>query len=373
MSFPSFRILLLLSMVSLSFAHQAQTPSNVEAAEYEPNSDRWFVSNGNSILVTADEGESWSVFGDGGATHGMEVLGTTLFAIQSNVIRAFDVVTGEQLGSLSPGGVNSFLNGMGSESGPFGDLLVVSDFAEGSLLRIDVSDPTDMVASTLVANTGTTPNGVTIQNGVATVVNWGNNADILQVDVATGEVTTLIDGTGLGFCDGVDWANGSLIVSSWNPQRISRFTPNATTPTGWDVETLVQGAPLDNPADLSVNSNGDRYAVACSGNSTVYFGDLPTVSAVQGVKAPSIQASLTANGVLVQTDVAGRWTVRGYDVTGRLLGASDDLHHSAGEQNWTFEDMGDWVSRSTFLEMHFAASGYGAEMWTTILKRAPLR
>ena len=372
MSFPSFRILSLLSMVSLALTHQAQTPSNVEAAEYEPNSDRWFVSNGNSILVTADEGESWSVFGDGGATHGMEVLGTTLFAIQSNVIRAFDVVTGEQLGSLSPGGVG-FLNGMGSESGPFGDLLVVSDFAEGRLLRIDVSDPTDMVASTLVSNTGTTPNGVTILNGVATVVNWGNNADILQVDVATGEVTTLIDGTGLGFCDGVDWANGSLIVSSWNPQRISRFTPNAAAPTGWDVETMVQGAPLDNPADLSVNSSGDRYAVACSGNSTVYFGDLPTVSAVQGLKAPSIQASLTANGVLVLTDVAGHWTVRGYDVTGRLLGASDALHQSAGEQNWTFDDMGDWVSRSTFLEMHFDASGYGTDTWTTTLKRPPLR
>ena len=63
MSFPSFRILLLLSMVSLSFAHQAQTPSNVEAAEYEPNSDRWFVSNGNSILVTADEGDSGASLG----------------------------------------------------------------------------------------------------------------------------------------------------------------------------------------------------------------------------------------------------------------------------------------------------------------------
>ena len=140
--------LFLLTLASLAVSSLlAQTPSNVEAAEHEPNSDRWFVSNGNSILVTADEGESWSVFGDGGATHGMEVLGTTLFAIQSNVIRAFDVVTGEQLGSLSPAGVG-FLNGMGSESGPFGDLLVVSDFAEGSLLRIDVSDPTDMVAST---------------------------------------------------------------------------------------------------------------------------------------------------------------------------------------------------------------------------------
>ena len=93
----------------------------------------------------------------------------------------------------------------------------------------------------------------------------------------------------------------------------------------------------------------------------------------KGSKRPSIQASLTAKGILVHTEAAGHWTVRGYDVTGRLLGASDALHHSAGEQNWTFDDMGDWVSRSTFLEMHFEVSGYGAETWTTTLKRAPLR
>ncbi|MEC7694515.1 MAG: hypothetical protein VX446_08985, partial [Bacteroidota bacterium] len=93
----------------------AQTPSSVEAAEYEPNSDRWLVSNGSSILVTADEGASWNTFGSGGANYGMEVLGSTLFAIQSNVIRAYDVVTGEELGSVAPAGVG-FLNGMGSES-----------------------------------------------------------------------------------------------------------------------------------------------------------------------------------------------------------------------------------------------------------------
>ena len=180
----------------------AQTPSSVEAAEYEPNSDRWLVSNGSSILVTADEGASWSTFGSGGANYGMEVLGSTLFAIQSNVIRAYDVVTGEELGSVAPAGVG-FLNGMGSESTAEGDVLVVSDFSAGRLLKVDVSDPTNMVATTLVSNTGTTPNGVTIQDGVATVVNWYGNADILQVDLATGALTTLIDGTGLGNCDGV--------------------------------------------------------------------------------------------------------------------------------------------------------------------------
>ena len=51
----------------------------------------------------------------------------------------------------------------------------------------------------LVENTGTTPNGVVIDadGSRAVVVNWGGNADILGVDIATGEVTTLVDGSGL--------------------------------------------------------------------------------------------------------------------------------------------------------------------------------
>ena len=64
-----------------------QTLTSIEAVEYEPNSDRWVVSNGSSMLVTADEGVTWSTFGSGGATHGMEVVGSTLFAIQNNVLR----------------------------------------------------------------------------------------------------------------------------------------------------------------------------------------------------------------------------------------------------------------------------------------------
>ena len=89
---------LILSLMATCWmcAHaHAQTPTSVEAAEYDPNSDRWFVSNGSSILATSDLGESWTVFGNGGATHGMEVLGSTLFVIQNNVIRAYDVVSGE--------------------------------------------------------------------------------------------------------------------------------------------------------------------------------------------------------------------------------------------------------------------------------------
>ena len=151
---------------------------------------------------------------------------------------------------------------MGSESTAEGDVLVVSDFSAGRLLKIDVSDPANMVATTLVSNTGTTPNGITVKDGVATVVNWYGNADILQVDLATGELTTLVDGTGLGNCDGVDWANGSLIVSSWNPQRITRFSPDPDIPGEWTAETVVQGNPTQQPCRLE---REHRWRPLCRG------------------------------------------------------------------------------------------------------------
>ncbi len=344
----------------------AQTPTSVEAAEYEPNSDRWLVSNGSSILVTDDLGNSWTTFGSGGATHGMEVLGSTLFAIQSNVIRAYDAMSGAQIGTLSPTGVG-FLNGMGSESTDAGDILIVSDFSSGRLLKVDVSDPTNMTYSTLVANTGTTPNGVTVLDGVATVVNWGGNSDILQVDVETGELTVLVDGSGLSNCDGVDWANGSLIVSSWSPQRITQFSPDMENPGAWTATTLVNGSPLSNPADLSVNTLGDTYAVACSGNNTVYFGPLLDISALSPVRVPVTDASLTDEGLALSSDEAGHWTVRGLDSAGRELGMSS-LSSAAGQVPVSWDALGTWSSAAFLLEVRFDPSGSLSGSWRTVLK-----
>jgi len=344
---------------------EAQTPSAVEAAEYDPNSDRWFVSNGTSILVTDDLGSTWSVFGSGGATHGMEVLGSTLFAIQNNVIRAYDVVSEELLGSLSPNGA-TFLNGMGSESSVDGDILVVSDFSAGRLLKVDVSDPANMTYSTLVANTGTTPNGVTLVDGQAYVVNWGGNSDILKVDVQTGAIETVVNGSGLGNCDGIDHVNGTFVVSSWTPQRITLFTPDPVDGS-WIASTLVQGSPLSNPADLSINTAGDTYAVACSGNNSVYFGTLMDVSSVlERPVAPDTELQWNDSGVLIQQQSPGTWTARGFDSTGRLLGSSS-WFQSPGSSVATWEQLGTWSRQSNFLE--FSLQGIdGRGVWRQTLK-----
>lgn len=349
----------------------AQTPTSVEAAEYEPNSDRWLVSNGSSILATDDLGETWTAFGSGGATHGMEVVGTTLFAIQNNVIRAYDVVTGVELGSLSPTGVG-FLNGMGSESTEAGDVLVISDFSSGRLLKVDVTDPSNMTYSTLVADTGTTPNGVTVKDGVATVVNWGGNSSVLQVVVETGETTVLIENTGLGNCDGVDWVYDALLVSSWSPQRITLFTPSQEFPETYEAETLVQGSPLSNPADLSVNTLFDTYAVACSGNNTVYFGPLLDISSVDPVTVPAAEASLSGEGLALNADEPGRWTVRGLDTTGRELGLVS-LSSGAGTTPVSWDSLGSWSRDAFLLEVRFEPAGTDSGSWRTVLKRDPKR
>ena len=95
--------ILSLFATTLFIAHvSGQTPSAVEAAEHDPVNDRWLVSNGNSVLYTEDLGNSWSTLGSASASYGMEVIGTTLFTIHNNAIKAYDVTTGTPLGTHNP-------------------------------------------------------------------------------------------------------------------------------------------------------------------------------------------------------------------------------------------------------------------------------
>ena len=348
----------------------SQTPSNVESAEYDPINDRWLVSNGSSVLYTEDLGNSWNTLGEAASAYGMEVIGTTLFTIHNNAIKAFDVTTGTPLGTHNPGNV-SFLNGMGSQSDENGDVLVVSDFSGGKLLKVDVSDPTNMSSSILVANTGTMPNGVTIKDGVATVVNWGDNADILQVDVATGDVTTLIVGTGLGNCDGVDWAGEALVVSSWSPNRVTLFYPNPDQPWTWSQEALTTASEVNQPADLSVDISGGMYAVACSGDNTVFFGILSLPTDLTPVPLPTAEAAFCGSGVKLHAEHAGTWHVQGSDATGKLLGRWETTT-SAGTSVHPWDDMGTWTNHAMLWQVTFDGVG-GAGRWSTVLKRMPLR
>jgi uncharacterized protein (TIGR02145 family) len=254
-----------ISLCFLALSLSAQTPSQIEACEYDPLSGRWFVSNGNNtMLSTSNQGESWDYFGSANATHGMEAMGNVLFVLDNNVLRSYDIDSGEELGNKAIPGA-SFLNGMGSDGN---GTLIISDFSSGRIIKADVTDPTEMNISTLVENLGTTPNGVVVdaENNRAIIVNWGGNADILSVDIDSGEVTTLVNGTGLGNCDGIDMDSwGRYYVSSWSPNRITRFSNDFSS-----SEAVVSSG-LSSPADISYAQDINVLGVANSGSNIVSF------------------------------------------------------------------------------------------------------
>ena len=310
----------------------AQTPSNIEAVEYDPNGAQWFVSCGSStMLSTSDLGDSWEFFGSANATHGMEVMGEVLFVLDNNLIRAYDINTAEQIGSASVAGA-SFLNGMGNDGN---GTLIVSDFSSGRILKVDATDPTDMSVSTLVGNTGSTPNGIVvdIENGRAVIVNWGGNADILAVDIESGELTTIVNGTGLGNCDGIDMdSDGRYYVSSWSPNRITRFSNDFS-----QTETVVSSG-LSSPADISFDETNHILGVANSGSNQVTFHQFEAeVNGVDMVESnDASDVTLLGNNLAFQVAQPGNYNISAFSLSGKLLD-SMALDIPAGKTNVSLE------------------------------------
>lgn len=294
----------------------AQTPSGIESVEHDSEGERWFVSCGSStILSTSDLGSSWEYFGSANASYGMEVMNGTLFVIHSNKVYSYDLETAEQLDVLSIAGA-SFLNGMGSDSN---GTLIVSDFSAGRILKIDASDPSNMSSSTLVGNIGSTPNGVVVDvaNGRAVIVNWGGNADILAVDIENGAVTTLVNGSGLGNCDGIDMdSNGNYYVSSWNPAIITKYNSDFT-----DSQTVVSSG-LSNPADISYDVVNHILGVANSGSNQVTFHDMTGLSGIIE-NSEEFQVEFLANEFIFNLSQGKEFTMTSYTLDGKLLDSLD--------------------------------------------------
>lgn len=255
------RITSLFSLLLCTAILNAQSYQNIEAAEYDPSQNRWFVSNSNSIIAQDMNGDL-SFFGSGTASHGMEVMNGTLFAISGSTIKGYDLVTGNEVMSMGIAG-SSFLNGMGSD--PVNQRLWVSDFGTNKIHELDVSDLNSPSSAVLVNNTGSTPNGVVYDafNNRVVFVSWGGNAAVKQIDLSDGSVSTLIN-TGLANCDGIDIDNqGKFYVSSWSPTRITRYDNDFQNPM------TVTASGLSSPADISYGLEINTLGIANSGNETL--------------------------------------------------------------------------------------------------------
>jgi sugar lactone lactonase YvrE len=321
---------LVLSLILISFCQlgMAQVPSNIEAVEHDPVYNRFFVSNGNNILVTSNGGVSWDVFGSGSANYGMEVMGNTLFVISNNVVRGYDLTTEAQVMTLSIPGV-SFLNGMGSDGS---NKLFVSDFGANRIYAIDVTDLANPTYETAISNTVSTPNGITIDlaNNRGVFVNWGSNSPIKAFDLTDYSMTTLLANSGLGNCDGIDHdEEGNFYVSSWTPTRITRFSDDFAT------NEIVTAVDLSSPADISYAIATDTLAIANSGSDEVTFIGFSQV----GIEEEEEQffsvypSPMNANGTLqFSLEKAANVGVNILSIDGKLVHAFPSYNYPAGQQ-----------------------------------------
>jgi DNA-binding beta-propeller fold protein YncE len=240
----------------------AQSYTNIEAIEYEPEQNRYFVSNSSSIIQRNADG-SLEFFGNATASHGMEVMNGILFALSANSVRAYDLDDASTLMTLNIPGI-SFLNGMASDGN---NRIWVTDFGTGKLFEINVSDLENPVWTEIASGLGA-PNGIVFDeaNNRLVFVHWNASAKIRQYDLATLEVSDLYT-TSLSNIDGIDHdGEGNFYIASWGPNRISKFESTFT-----DAPETITVAGLSNPADICYAIETDTLAIPNSGNETVIF------------------------------------------------------------------------------------------------------
>lgn len=295
----------------------AQTITATESVEYDPVNGRFLASNSSSIIEVDGNGNEVAFMGSAAAEYGMEVMGDLLYAIVGNSIIGYDLTSGEEVNSVTISGAQ-FLNGMASDGV---NRLWVTDFAAKKIHEIDCSNLANPTASQIVSNTVSTPNGITYDgaNNRLVFVSWGSNAPIKQVSLPDYTVSTILANAGVGNIDGIDHdSNGNFYISSWTPNRITKWSSEFT------VSEIITVTGLSSPADICYAIENDTLAIPCSGNSTIKFVGFGDVNAVIEKSADHYLVCypnpMTAGSVVAfETTQAGLVSLTLLDIHGKVV------------------------------------------------------
>lgn len=245
----------------------AQSLSGVESVEYDPINNRYLASSDNSSIVAIAPNGALSYFGSGtDASHGMEVFDGRLFAINGSQIKAYDLVSENQLFSTSISGA-SFLNGMASNGV---DSIWFTDFSGKDIYAMDVNNPTDytmIVQNVNIASQSLTPNGIVYDgdNNRCLFVTWGTGT-VRAMNLNNYALSTVVASTGLSNIDGIDKDGlGNWFISSWNPARITKYNNDFST-----METITVPG-ISSPADICYATETDTLAIP-GANQVLFVG-----------------------------------------------------------------------------------------------------
>ncbi len=259
LSSVSKAILCFLLIAQISYAQNYQS---AESVEYDPSQNRFLISNGNNILARASDG-TLSFFGSGSTSHGLEVLGDRVFGLSGNVVKGFDLDTEQEVMTLTISGA-SFLNGLTADGNT---TLYATDFSGKRIYKIEVADIANPSFEVIVANTSKTPNGIIHDgdNNRLIFVTWGSSAEIRQIDLSDNSMSTILT-TSLTNIDGIDDdSEGNYYISSWSPDRITKYDSNFENPI------TVTTPALNSPADIGYAQAIDTLAIP-QGSTVDYVG-----------------------------------------------------------------------------------------------------
>lgn len=253
-----------LALLFVSCSVQAQY-NGPESVEHDAEGQRYFVSNtGNSSISQRAYDGTVTPFATNlpGAPYGIELMGDTLFACMGGSIRGYSTLDAVEVFNLNLGG--SFLNGITTD----GEFLYATDFSAKKIFKVNVDQ---LTYTTLVSNTGNTPNGIVWDPSMERlwVAFWGGGAKIKSYDRNTGiELSNYT--TNLSNIDGITLdCQGRIIVASWSPAQLTRFESSFI-----EAPFVLLSTGLSNPADLDYDSVNDRVCVPNSGSNTVVLPEV---------------------------------------------------------------------------------------------------
>ena len=251
-------------------AAHAQSYDGPESVEYHARLDRYLVGNtGGPILTRAADG-TLGLFTDATSSpYGIELLGGTLFALDSGHLEGFDIDSAEPLLDHAIAGA-AFLNGITSDGA---HTLYIGDFSARKIHRIDVADLDAPVAGTPVSTGSATPNGLVFDRAGQRVLiaTWGPNAKILSFDVTGDAAPVPLIETTLSNIDGIALdCRGAIVAAAWGGCGVAggclaRFEP----PFALDTPFTLLAEGLSNPADIDFGLASGEIGVPESGSDDV--------------------------------------------------------------------------------------------------------
>ena len=298
--------LLLLLAFAFSTKSKAQFYNGPESVDYDPVSNRYFVSNTNTSQILArNSNNELSVFATlNNAPYGLEVVGNELYTCSGSGLRIFNLSNGEETAYINMG--LNFPNGITHKN----NNIFLTDFGNNRIYRYNITNGSYNI---YIDDFPSTPNGI-FYDDIADrllVVSWGKDAPIYEINLSDSS-HTVVANTTLGYLDGISMDNnGDFYFSAWSSNSIYKFTSVFA-----GVPSIVANG-MSSPADIYYNRYIDTLAIPNSGNNTVVFLGFESSNNIQKIHTTKVYPNPLNYSKILSVEKDGKYQL--FNQEGKLI------------------------------------------------------